>query len=364
MKMIDKLVLLSILKTALLTILLCTLMLVSVQLFSNIDAYVQNKTSFFIILKIALLSVPGSLVYALAPSLLFSAAFTFSQLSANNELICIYNASISQKRLVVPVLFLGIFFSLFQFVFSEFIQVPADRRLSILEADTIGLSSTKDNRNITLNDYEDGYVFYSRFYRDQTMQAQNVAVILLDDGKKVRGRIDAPLATWDEEKARWKFSDASITEISDDGTKAIVTRQEQYDSDLVDISPQTLRDNSDDIKTMSIPVANEYLRQMKKMDANQYMVYVTDYAQRLMGCLTPFVMLLIACTITYRFKRNVLLFTILMSISIAVVFYVMQMLMMILARQGVFSPFWGMAIPMIVILCLAGSERLLFLKNR
>ena len=76
-----------------------------------------------------------------------------------------------------------------------------------------------------------------------------------------------------------------------------------------------------------------------------------------MGNLSPLVLLFIACTISYRYKKNILLFSIITSLGIAVIYYVVQMVTLIMARQGVIGSVWGMVIPMIVIVCIALAER-------
>jgi lipopolysaccharide export system permease protein len=364
MKTVDKLVGVSIVKTSAVTIILCTMMLVSVKLFTNIDAFLQKDIPFIKILFLAVLYVPSSLIQVLAPSMLFSAAFTFSQLTANNELICLYNATISKKRLYLPVIFLGIACSLFQLGFSEFVGVPSDRKANALEAETIGATTTKDSRNITLSDYEDGYVFFAHFYSDKKKTAQTVTFLLLDDANHVRQRIDAPTVQWDEENASWIFHDATVTTVSGSLTSVTTTHESEHVEVRTTLLPDMLRDNSSDINTMTIPVAKVFLANMKKLDANLYRGYAVDFAQRILGCLAPLVMLFIACTITYRFKKNVLLFTIIISIFIAVIYYVVQMVTLILARQGVLAPTWAMVIPMIVITCIAGLERMAFREGR
>ncbi len=65
-------------------------------------------------------------------------------------------------------------------------------------------------------------------------------------------------------------------------------------------------------------------------------------------------MMVIACSMNYRFKKNVLFFSLICSICIAVVYYVIQMMTVMLADQGVIAPWLGILIPFAVILGLSG----------
>ncbi len=94
MKLHDRYVTRSVTIVALLTLVLCTLMLLSVDLFSNLDAYLTNEVSPFTILSLTLLYIPQAVLFALGPSLLFSAAYFLSQLQANNEYICLLGSGL------------------------------------------------------------------------------------------------------------------------------------------------------------------------------------------------------------------------------------------------------------------------------
>lgn len=358
MKTVDRYILSSVLKTCCVAVLLSTAMLVSVKIFSRLDAFLRAEVPLLTILRLAFLSVPNSLIFVLAPCLMFSASLTFSQMAANNEVIILYNASFSRTRLVFPVLLLGLAASVFQFAFQEYVEVPAEQRRQTLQDETIGAQSTQDKRNVTLSDYEAGFVFHARRWDDRNQVALDPMVVLLDGEGMATGRITARTAA-PLPSGRWVFSDADIIDV-DGGSLSVSFRHEEEWSDArIDLDTDLLRDNSSDITTMRRDSAKLLLSRMEKLDQNAWRNYAVDYSQRILGCLAPFVMVFIACTISYRYKKNVLLFTIILSLCIAVVYYVIEMVTLILARQGVLSPVGGMVIPMIVVGCIAGLQRLL-----
>jgi lipopolysaccharide export system permease protein len=104
---------------------------------------------------------------------------------------------------------------------------------------------------------------------------------------------------------------------------------------------------------MELPVAWDYLQKIQNYDHTEYNTLATDFYQRLFSCLTPFVLMLIACSINYRFKKNVLLFSIICCLCIGVIYYVVQMLSLIMANQGMISPMAGMLVPFALILVLS-----------
>ncbi|MDD3902523.1 MAG: LptF/LptG family permease [Sphaerochaeta sp.] len=358
MKLIDRYSIDSITKVTFVTLLLCTLMLVSVDLFTHLDSYVNSNVPFFTIFTLSLLYMPEAMVFALGPSVLFSTAFHLSQLQANNELICFFNAGISYRRLLVPILMLGLFFSCLQFGVNEYLAIPFSRQRSVQQNELFGLRSTFDNRNITLSDLEGGFVVHASHYNDSTKKLTDVILVLQNEEGGLSTRIDATSAIWNEKNATWELSNAIIHELVGDTVES--RRENLYISDQFTLEPSFFRNLSSDIKTMELDSAFRYLKRIKVLDPSMWHVYASDFANRILGSLTPLVLLFIACTINYTFKKNVLLFSIIMSISIAVIFYVVQMVTLIMAKQGVIGPIWGMVIPMIVIVSIAILERFFF----
>lgn len=357
MKLHDRYFLQSVMSVALATLVLCTLLLVSIDLFSHLDSYATKEIPALTIAHMSFLYIPGAILFALGPSLLFSTAFFLSNLQANNEMICLFNTGLSYQRLVSTLLVLGLFFSVSQFFFSELVAIPASKQRSQLADTLFGLSSTYDNRNITLKDLEGHYVVHAQHYNEERKRLSEVLLVFLDESGSLDRRIDADSAHWEEQKGYWSLEGVKTQAVSKDKLDVQTTRAQSVELPSFTLEPSYFRNLSTDIKTMALHPAYTYLRRMKILDPSQWSTLATDYANRVLGCLNPLVMLFIACAISYKYKKNVLLFSIITSLALAVVYYVVQMVTLIMAKQGVIGPVWGMAIPMIVIVCIALLER-------
>ncbi len=357
MRLIDRYIIRTITSVALLTLLLCTLMLLSIDLFANLDSYLTKEVPASVIAKLTLLYAPEALLFSLGPSLLFSASFFLSQLQANNEMICLLGCGHSYRRIVLPILLLGLLFSSFQFVFSEYVHIPLSKEREAQEDTLFGLRSTYDNRNITLRDPEGSFVVHARHYSEREKRLSQVMLVLIDDTGSLQSRIDAPWAFWEEEEGRWRLEQAREQRIDASDMMVSQTEHPSLYIEAFSLQPSFFRNISSDIKTMELRTALHYLARIQELDPNRYPELATDFAKRLLDSLTPLVMLFIACAISYKYKKNVLLFSIITSLGLAVVYYVVQMVTLIMAKQAVIAPIWGMAIPMIVIVCIALAER-------
>ncbi len=357
MKLHDRYIAKSVSVVAFFTLLLCTLMLLSVDLFTNLDSYVTNNVPFLTIIRMTLLYAPKAILFALGPSLLFSSSYFLSQLIANNEYICLLGSSLSYRRIVLPILILGVLLSMLQFGFSERIQIPASRSRAIAEDQLFGLRSTYDNRNITLRDPYEGYIVHAKQYNDEQKRLAQVLLAILNEDGSLQARVDAAWAFWEEDHQIWRLERARIQRIEKDAM--IVHNQEEkvmYIPNFT-LDPGFFRNMAQDINTMDLFLASDYLKQIKLLNPSDYPAMATDFAKRILDSLNPLILLFISCAISYKYKKNILLFSIITSLAIAVIYYVVQMVTLIMAKQGVIAPYWGMVIPMIVIVCIALAER-------
>jgi lipopolysaccharide export system permease protein len=358
MKLYDRYAAKSVVSIALLAVLLCTLMLVSVDLFSHLDSYLTNKVDAFTIARLTVLGVPEAVLFVLGPSLLFAATFYLSQMQANNEFICLLGSGLSYRRLVTPLLVVGLLLSFAQFGFSEQVYIPAYRLKNSAEDQMFGMHGTYDSNNITLTDEQGKYVVHAKQYNDKLKRLAQVMLVLTDDTGALQQRIDASWAFWEEDSGRWRLENVRIEQVNGMSMQVNSIGEETYYVPRFTLAPSYFRNLSNDIKTMDIITASQYLKRIAIVDPHRYPALATDFSKRILDCLNPLVMLFIACTISYKYKKNILLLSIITSLGIAVIYYVVQMLTLIMAKQGVIGPIWGMAIPMIVIVCIALAERI------
>ena len=366
----------SVLKVGFATAALAALMLVGVDLFSNLDSYVSHNVSFGQAFLVSLLYFPEALLLALGPSFLFSVTYFLSMLSANNEMICILNSGVSLRRVVVPCMVLAVFLSLGYFIFNENVAIECSNLKDTKYTSLTSSNSNSDNSDIALSDMQDGYMVYAGQYVDETSTLYNVSYVeILSDGEADSGseaqsfrRIDAYRAQYDQDAKLWTLYDcyeylpaeAASTSGSTSGPEGASgsTVQVNYYQSLeiprMQLEPQLFRNLSSEISKMSLDLAHAYVLRMKSLNPDEYARLGTEYYKRIFSCLTPLVMIIIACSMNYKFKKNVLFFSLICSICVAVVYFVVQMMTVMLADQGVIAPYLGTLIPFAVVLLLAG----------
>ena len=268
----------------------------------------------------------------------------------NNEVMSVLNSGVSLSRIVRPIIILAVLLSGFYFLFNEYVAIPSSNEKALQKENITKDADSSNNQDIALSDMQSGYMVYAAIYSDSDQTLFDVSLVESDAHGKLIRRTDAYKAKFNPETGRWVFFDAYVYTPAPDGVT--VEHIGDYENPVLLLEPQLFRNVSNEISTMSLDLAKAYLNRMKVLNPEQYASLGTEYYKRIFSCLTPLIMIAIACSLNYRFKRNVLFFSLVCSICIAVVYFVVQMMTVMLSDQGVIAPQLGTLIPFIVIIAL------------
>lgn len=339
MKTLDKYVIKQITRTAILVILIFALIAAGIELFTKLDSIVNRNIKVSDIIKYLLLSLPEYLMMASSIAFLFSVTYFFSMLSANNEKIALSSSGISKRRIAVPIIIVAIIFTILGFFYSTFILNDLNIMHDKTSQELFGVSSTVDNRNITLS--EENYLIYAKRFNEEELILTDVVLINKDiDG--IKERIEAKNFRFENNK--WVAYSANIY------TKENNIKHYTYDKYVVDgfeLSPEYFKSNNTKLETMSPKTAFKYLERLKSVNKEAWFIKATDYLRSFSSPLAILVFALLAITFSYNQKKNVFLFSIVQSVCIAVVYYVSDMLAAIFSKEGIISPYLCILLPII-----------------
>lgn len=347
MKIIDKYIISSILKTAFVAIMIFALLLAAVELFMKMDQIMRGDIPFKSLMRYLSLSLPEYLMLVSSISLLFATTYFFSTLSANNERIALLNAGLSPWRLRVPVIVLGIILTLIGMVYQDQFLNKATTDKNELELELFGLSSTQDMRNIVLKG-DDGYIIYTHSFSPEREEIFDPVLVKANDEEIVM-RLEADSAKYIDDE--WRFKNAKIYSLSDDSFSSRI-ETEWVEPDF-DMPIHLFKSQNLNIETMDGRDARAYLERLYSADRTQWQEKATDYYRSAFQPLAIFTLMLISVLMNYSFKKNVLLFSIIESLSIAVVYYVADMVFSIAGHQGAIAPYLTVVLPIAVTAILS-----------
>ncbi len=338
MKTLYKMLILAFLPIFLFSILFFILILQLLDIFANLWRYLAHDATLREILSIAFLYLPKCISYSIPAALLFTISFTLGSLYMNNELIAVLGSGISLYSLIVPFIAIGIILSVGGFIFEDRIVIQTLKQKTDLYRNVVNQTVSYSNSNVTVMSSDMQTVYHVDYYNNKRESLTNVTIIIQDQNGRFESRIDADRGEWNG--TNWVLYNCSIYR---EGTESGVITDHIvgiYDSPELAEPPATFRKTTQDIEEMNRRDALDWVNRLKNAGL-PYREALTEYYKKFFFALSPLIVAIIASGVGGRFKRNILLMNLLTSLVIFVIYYVSQMISLILAKSGYLSPLTG-----------------------
>lgn len=220
MKKIDYYILREFSTTFLIVSLFFTLISLIVDIFENLNRFIDNQVTMDILLNYYKASLPSMVSVTIPVSCLVSSVFTYGMMIQRKEWLVFKSSGLSLYRLSFPVLFLGLMLSIGSFYFDNTVVIENNKKKN--EIKNIYMSKNK-NRTKDKSVFENVYfqmnqkdlVAIEKFNSNNNV-AVNLNFIEIDNGMLLR-RIDSKKAIWEETNSKWNLKDFSIREFEKDG---------------------------------------------------------------------------------------------------------------------------------------------------
>lgn len=308
-----------------------------IDLFMNISQYLNEGVSISIILKITLYYIPKAINISLPMSLLFSVSFTLGNLYSNNELISIFASGIKLTKFVYPLIIFGLFLSLFGFYFDDRIVISTYSKKNELQDRALSRVKSFDNNNVALTNEDRDVIYYIKYYNDRNSSISDIIIIERDKENNFLRRVDADIAYWRDNN--WIFNEALIYENSSNSKYLSATKRKDYINEKYNLPPESFKDPVKDISEMDLESCRSWIKQLETTGkAQRALEAYMDYLKRYTMTLTPLIVAFLSCALGGKFKKNVLLMSLLSSLAISVCYYVFQMITVELSLRILYIP--------------------------
>ena len=324
------------------------LLLEVVDLFMNISQYINQDVSIFVILKIIVFYIPKAINTSLPMALLFSISFTLGNLYSNNELIAIFASGIKLLKFVYPLILFGLFLSIFGFYFDDKIVIKTYSRKNELQDRALSKVKSFDNHNVALTNKDRSVIYYIKYYNDKNETLSDIIIIERDSNNNLIRRVDSKKAFWNNNM--WEYSSALIYEKNTVTKYFNVESIDFYTNKKYNMPPESFKDPVKDISEMNLEDCRNWIKLLESTGkiqraAEDYMEYLKRYTMTL----TPLIVAFLSCALGGKFKKNVLLMSLLSSLSISVCYYVFQMITVeVSLRVPAIPPLMGAWAPFII----------------
>jgi len=318
-------------------------LLLLIDLFSNLIRYMNNEVPIAVILKITMYFIPKSISYATPISLLFAAAYTLGDMYARNELTTVFSTGIPFWRFSIPLLAVGFIASLFSFFLDDIIVIPTLKIKNDLSRRALNHHITEKNTDIVIIT-NSGRITYSVDYFDfEKFVINGVSIIERDENGKIVSQIRAPSAEWKENY--WEFRNAVIYRYEDD----IMRVRPLGINTSYDEHPDIFRRSAAIVDELPVKEARLLVKDLRSSGL-PYFKEQAKYFHRYSFATTSFIVMILSVSMGGRFRKNILLMSLFTSLSVAVVYYIAEMLSMAMAESNYIHPFIGAWFPVVIFI--------------
>lgn len=329
-------------------LLLFVLLLQLVDLFANLWKYLSYDTSALDILKVALLYTPKCVSYALPVSLLFAAAYVLGELYARNELIIFFTSGVPLRRLALSFFVIGSILSVLAFQFEDRIVIASLRQKKDLSGVLLRQRNSGSDSDIVVKADEGRLVYSAEYYNDAEKTLNNLTIVERNRDGAFNRLIQARRARWND--GAWDLENAVSYRWFDDR----IVYESYGATKEFDEPPDTFRRNALDVSDLRSRDAEAYIDDLRRAGFPVESA-LADYYKRFAFAATPFVVMLLSVAVGGRFRKNVLLMSLLASLVVSVIYYVIQMLTMLMAKLGYVSPVAGAWAPAVIFILLSAA---------
>ena len=325
-----------------------------IDLFANLVRYLNNDVPFAQIMRMSFFYLPKSFSYALPISLLFAAAYTLGDLYARNELTSVFSSGIPFWRFSITLVFIGLAASAFSFFFDDMVVIPTLRIKNELSRRFLHQQTAENNSDIVIKT-RNGQLIYSVDYYDYTGQVLNgVSIVEQDPNGEFISLIRSSSAAWSGEY--WDLQNPVIYQWEN----GLLRIRPLPETTAYREQPDTFRRKAVNVEELSAKDAGLLVKDLKGAGL-PFIEALANYYHRFSFAAVSLIVMILSISMGGRFRKNILLMSLLASLSSAVVFYVMEMISMMMARLGYIPPFIGAWFPVLIfiaagILLLRGAK--------
>lgn len=305
-----------------------------IDLFSNLWRYLAYDASIMDILRVAFFYAPKCASYALPVALLFAAAYILGDMYARNELIVVFASGVPLARLALGFIAVGATLSIASFFFEDAVVVPALKIKRDISQVLLHQRQSGSEADVVVKAKGGRTVYSVDFYNDADSSLNGISIVERDDDGRFLLLINARRASWNG--AFWDFEDPVAYQWNSGKLKNIPFENDgRYNE-----SPATFRRNAVDVEDLRASDAQKFVADLRDSGL-PYAGALADYYRRYAFAVTPLVVMILSVAMGGGFKKNVLLMSLLTSLVASVIYYVTQMLSMMLAKLGYIPPIVG-----------------------
>ena len=331
-----------------LSLLFFVLILCLTDLLLNIWNYISKNVPPAQIGLILLYYIPKTVWYSVPIAVLFSTAYILSNMYANNELMAVFVSGISLFRFTLPLLIASVFLSFGLFYFEDNLVVDTYSKKVTLQDKVLNKTQSMNKERILVISNSGEVIYKADYYDDELKRLFSLLLLFRDENRNIDTVVFSTSALWDED--HWVLNDENCYMLKNGSY--VTGRLSSEKKELLTEPPVTFQNNKQSVEELNVTNARIYIKHLEKAglpSGEAKSVYYKKYA---FPCIV-FIVVFLAIGLSGKTRKNVLLVSLALCICAVVLFYVMQMITMLMAKFGTIPPLFGAWFPVVFFIFLS-----------
>lgn len=310
---------------------------VIVNFFERIDAFMEHKTPFSLILKYYAYQTPYLFVLLLPVAELLAAFFSIGEMARMRELLAVKAAGVDIRRIFLPILLFGLLNSLASFLVSGYVSGEGMRRAYEIWAVKVKGRAKAVRKSYATNVAfigQNGRLFYFKTINSITNTATGIMVVEFQNGE-IRRRLDARRGEY--KNGYWRFFDGVERRFSENGEEfAAISFRKMDFRDITD-SPFDLMKARYDLTQMNLTALKNYISTLKKagLDATEALV---EFQTRFSFPFINFVILIFALPIAASMRGHGRAYGFGIAVALSFIYWNILQVFKVLGEVGRLKP--------------------------
>ena len=343
-KLVDRYITYHFITKSSMTIMIFLVIFLLVDIVENLDHIIDSEIPTFEIFKYYFYAIPWYVSLSLPMSLLLGIIFTNGTLQKNNELTAIKSAGISIKRISIPLIALGIIFSIFSFYFDNTIVTELLQKRNDLGIKYNLVRLKKNNikqKYIYRQESANTILGINRYnFRNQT--AHNISILKFNNNK-LNTRLDSPIMQWNPDRNTWELKDFHLR--SWEHKTPFFYQKSDKDTTLnLNFDPTSLTQTYVKPEEMNYWELEDFVKKLNKFGIQDPKWAVNMHFKSAFAC-SSFLMILFGLSLSIRRPRSTLALGIGTSIIVIFIYYAAITTGRSFGFNGTIDPFLSVWIP-------------------
>jgi len=270
MNIISKYVGKEFLKLFLLSLLSLITIFIIIDFFEKTRIFTRHHASFSLMLLYFIYKIPAISIQMTPMSVLLATILSLGILSRNNELIAMRANGVKLYNVIIPIVVISLFISIFSIIFNEYILPYTNKKaLYIIDVKVEKKPQLGFFKNNKIWYHGDNFIYNIQLFDTYNNILYGVTIYYFDNKFKLIKRIDAKDAVW--KNGKWRFEHIMIRKFTDN-----IMEERYYLERIIPLkeTPETFKVIEKNTEDMSYKELKRYIKKIKKegYDATRYLV--------------------------------------------------------------------------------------------